>query len=83
MAFLHKLSGQIHLFHVPEIQDLLVPSLFQHIQNGNATLRQACSKCLVMILAHQQDSTRRGDLANTVKEELAVSTAFTMRKTYI
>lgn len=38
-SFLDKLSTQIKLFHIPEIQDLLVPSLFQHIYSGNITIR--------------------------------------------
>lgn len=51
-GFLEKFAIQIHLFHLPEVHDLFAPILFNLIQNGNATLHSAVSKCIVEILIH-------------------------------
>lgn len=51
-AFLNNFSECLHLFHVPEIHDALVPVLMKHIEGGNTALRQASCKCMVKILIH-------------------------------
>ena len=51
-SFLENLALQIHLFHLPEVHDQFAPILFNLIQNGNSTCREAVSKCIVEILIH-------------------------------
>ena len=51
-AFLTNFSECLHLFHVPEIHDALVPTLMKHIEGGNNALRIASCKCIVKILIH-------------------------------
>ena len=50
--FLNNFADTFSLFHVPELQDNFVNTLFKYIQKGNSHLRAAVCKCLVVIIAH-------------------------------
>lgn len=82
-GFLEQFANLINLFHLPEVHDQFAPILFNLIQNGNSTLREAVSKCIVEILIHQHDPDRRAAMVKQVITHLAESGAFTMRKCFI
>lgn len=73
----------LHNFHMPEVHDIFIDLLFGYIQSGNNLTKRASVKCLVQLVVHQYDSTRRHDLIKTVLHELAESNAFTMRKLFL
>ena len=50
--FLDAFADTFHLFHMPELHDNLVQTLFRYLMNGNNHLRQKVCKCLVLIMAH-------------------------------
>ena len=75
-AFLNNFSECIHLFHVPEVHDAMVQTLFRHIHGGNTALRHASCKCLVNILIHQHDFAREQALVTLINQDLATSNAF-------
>lgn len=81
--FLDQFSDTFKLFHMPELQDSFVPTLFKYLQNGNNQLRVKICKCLVMILAWQYDPERRQALAKQINEELGESRAFQIRRTFV
>ena len=83
VEFLVQFSSTFHLFHMPELQDNFVGTLFKYLQNGNNHLRTAVCKCLVLILAHQYDPEKRAALAKQVNEELGESRAFSIRRTFV
>jgi hypothetical protein len=53
VRLIEAISAEIERFHMPEIHDKLVPSLFEDIQKGNTQMRQACALMMVKILATQ------------------------------
>ena len=52
VLFLSALNSCLPKFHLPEVHDLIVPSLFDDIQTGNTQLRQESAHCIVLILAN-------------------------------
>ena len=46
-------------------------------------MRWACAHFIVKLLANQQDSLRKTALADQVRQSLALSTAFQIRKTFV
>lgn len=81
--FLDQIADTFHLFHMPELQDVLVQTLLGYLQNGNNHLREKACKCIVQILALQYDPERRAALAKQVNEELGESRAFQIRRTFV
>ena len=81
--FLDSFSLTIKLFHMPELQDLFVQTLFKYLHNGNNHLRQKVCKCIVSMLAYQYDPERRASLAKQVNEELGESRAFQIRRAFV
>lgn len=81
--FLDQFSTTFKLFHLPELQDLFVHTLFKYLHNGNNHLREKVCMCIVSILAWQYDPERRSSLAKQVNEELGESRAFQIRRTFV
>ena len=61
--FISKFSDCFQLFHLPELQDNYVGTLFKYLQSGNNHLRANVCKAIVKILAYQYDPERRAALA--------------------
>ena len=61
--FLDSFSETFKHFHMPELQDNFIQTLFKYLKNGNNHLRAKVCKCIVTILALQYDVERRAALA--------------------
>lgn len=83
VEFLNKFADTFQLFHLPELQDNFVSTLFKYIQKGNNHLRSAVCRCLVLIIAHQYDPEKRAALAKQINEELGESRAFQIRRSFV
>ena len=83
VEFLEKFAECFHLFHMPELQDNFVDTLFKYLQSGNNHLRTAVCKCLVRMIAYQYDPEKRAALAKQVNEQLGESGAFQIRRTFV
>lgn len=81
--FICKFADCFNLFHLPELQDNYVATMFKYLQNGNNHLRAKVCKAIVNLLAFQYDPERRAALAKQVNEELGESRAFQIRRTFV
>lgn len=81
--FIDKFADTFKLFHMPELQDNYVQTLFKYLHNGNIQLRAKVCKAIVQILAYQYDPERRASLSKQVIEELGEARAFQIRRTFI
>ena len=50
--FIDKFADTFKFFHMPELQDNYVHTLFKYLQSGNIQLRAKVCKAIVQILAH-------------------------------
>ena len=50
--FIDKFADTLKLFHMPELQDNYVQTLFKYLQSGNIQLRAKVCKAIVQILAY-------------------------------
>lgn len=50
--FLDQFSQTFNLFHMPELHDMFLQTLFKYLQGGNNQLRSKVCKCIVNIIAH-------------------------------
>ena len=66
--FFQHFAETVHHFHMPEIHDNIIDSLFTLIQSGNNHLRQAISKLLAAIMVNQHDPERRQTLSDQIVE---------------
>ena len=76
MHLIEQLTSEIERFHMPEVHDKLVPSLFQDVKKGNTQMRQAVALCMAKVLANQHDSQRRQSLMQQIIQDFAESKAF-------
>lgn len=81
--FLEQFSQTFKLFHMPELHDNFIQTLFKYLQTGNIQLRAKVCKCIVTIMAYQYDPERRAALAKQINEELGESRAFQIRRTFV
>lgn len=83
LLLVQNLTATVALFYLPELQELLLPILFDLVYKGNKEIKQAACECLVKILKHQHHQPSREVLIQAVQKELAGASSWLQRKSFI
>ena len=68
---------------MPEIHNVLVPTIYNFIIDGNFQIKDAASKCLAIIFQYQHHVPARDELLDFIMKKLASSKNFSHRRAFI
>ena len=83
LLLIKNFEETLHLFYMPEIHNQLVPIVLDLLMTGNTSLRIEASKFLAKVIKLQHHMPYREELINFIKQNLAVSTNNSLRRTFI